>query len=219
MDEGLPPFIRDSYWFMYPFFRFWFKNKNLKTYMDFKKIAWSLSNEEFDTIYSELDCRATDRPSDLNNASVEYMLKKIDTSSKNLLDVGCGRGYWLSLLQKKTTLELAGCDVFESAPIPSIKYSKGNIEALPFADNAFDIVTCHHTIEHIRDIKKAVSELKRVTKKQLIIVTPKQRYYYYTLDLHLHFFPFKESLLSLFEVKNAECIEYDGDWCLLINFT
>lgn len=202
---------------MYPFFWYWFKGKNLSLYMDFKKIAWKLSEKEFADCYINLDCKATDRPTDLNNKCIDTMLQKLYPNASSLLDVGCGRGYWLNLLKEKTGLGLTGCDLFEKNDLNSIKYVQGNIEELPFPDQSFDIVTCNHTIEHIRDIKKAVSELKRVAKKQLIIVTPKQRYYYYTLDLHLHFFPVKEYLFDLTGVDNAECINCDGDWCYIAN--
>lgn len=185
--------------------------------MDFKKRAWQLSDEEFNDCYANLDCRATDRPTDLNKKSINVMLQKINKECNTLLDVGCGRGFWLKELKNKTSLQLTGCDIFENLEIPGITYMKGNIEKLPFADQSFDIVTCHHTIEHIRDIHKAIAELKRVTRKQLIIVVPKQRYYYYTLDLHLHFFPTKEYLQNLIPAENAECINCNGDWCYIIN--
>jgi len=215
MDEGLPPFIRDRRWFMYLFFWYWFKGKHLARYMDFKKIAWGMSQEEFEQCYRELDCRATDRPTDLNKKSIDLMLRQLDPESKTLLDVGCGRGYWLSLLRDKTSLELTGCDVMDTVEDAEINYRKGNIESLPFPDESFDIVTCHHTIEHVRDLPKAINELKRVARRQIIVVTPKQRYYYYTLDLHLHFFPEKEYLVHLFGLDEHTCINCSGDWCYI----
>jgi ubiquinone/menaquinone biosynthesis C-methylase UbiE len=215
MDEGIPAFIRDSRWFMYPFFWYWFKGKNVSLFMDFKKKAWGMTDEEFANCYTGLDCRAIDRPTDLNKSCINLMLENIDKESKTLLDVGCGRGYWLQLLKEKTALELTGCDVFEKSELSGIDYKKGIIENLPFPDNSFDIVTCHHTIEHIRDIRQAINELKRVAKKQIIIVTPKQRYYYYTLDLHLHFFPEREYLSELMGLKKFECVNCGGDWCYI----
>lgn len=217
LDEGIPPFIRDSRWFMYLFFWYWFKGKRISLYMNFKKIGWKLSEEEFAECYTNLDCRATDRPTDLNKKSINVMMEKLNHDSKTLLDAGCGRGYWLNLLKQNTDLELTGCDVFDNSAFPGISYVKGSIEKLPFTDNSFDVVTCHHTLEHIRNIEKAISELKRIACKQIIIVVPKQRYYYYTLDLHLHFFPEKEYLLNLINIKNAECINCNGDWCYIAN--
>jgi ubiquinone/menaquinone biosynthesis C-methylase UbiE len=215
MDEFLPPAIRDARWFMYPFFWYWFKGKNIALYMDFKKRAWCMSDEEFLSCYADLDCRATDRPSDLNKKSIDQMLQNLDREAKTLLDVGCGRGYWLKLLKEKTNLELTGCDVFANNDMPGIDYVTATVENLPFPDKSFDIVTCHHTIEHIREIGKAIEELKRVTRKQLMIVTPKQRYYYYSLDLHLHFFPEKNYLHQLVGLPDPECVNCNGDWCYI----
>jgi ubiquinone/menaquinone biosynthesis C-methylase UbiE len=215
LDEYLPPAIRDSRLFMYPLFRYWFKNRNIPFYMDFKKLANTLTRKEFEECYINLDCRATDRQTDLNKMCIEHMLQQLPAGKSSLLDVGCGRGYWLRLLQQKTDLALTGCDLFEKIEMPGINYVKANIEELPFADKSFDIVTCHHTVEHTRDLNKAIAELKRVARKQLIIVTPRQRYYYYTLDLHLHFFWIKEDLSNLLNMENYSCINCGGDWCYI----
>jgi ubiquinone/menaquinone biosynthesis C-methylase UbiE len=217
MDEWLPPVIRDNRIFMYPFFWYWFKGKNIKLYMDFKVLSNHMSEEELAACYKNLDCRATDRPTDLNETSTKQLLKRISPTASTLLDVGCGRGYWLKLLQQKTGLQLMGCDVFDFSHLSGIDYKKGTINQLPFEDKSFDIVTCHHTLEHIKDINAAVRELKRVARKQLMVVVPKQRYYYYTLDLHLHFFPLQHHLTNLIGLPDFECIDCNGDWCYIAN--
>jgi len=217
MDEWLPPAIRDNRLFMYPFFWYWFKGKNIRLYMDFKNLSHTMSEEELANCYKALDCRATDRPTDLNKACIDNMLRKISPDASTLLDVGCGRGYWLKVLQQKTDLQLAGCDVFDLTPVPGVAYQKGTLDKLPFEDNSFDIVTCHHTLEHVKNIEAAIKELKRVARKQLIIVVPRQRYYYYTLDLHLHFFPLKHQLTDLIGLPDFECMDCDGDWCFIGN--
>ena len=213
IDECIPPVIRDSRWFMYPFFWYWFKGKKVRLYMDFKKLAWRMSDEEFLQVYRELDCRATDRPTDLNGKSIKRMLSVFEPTATTLLDVGCGRGEWLRIVQKEKGLAVTGCDVFEEPLGSGYEYKQGMIEALPFEDRSFDIVTCNHTIEHLRDPQKAIAELKRVARKQLIIVTPKQRYFYYTMDLHLVFFPLKNDLLRLLKMEKAEVVNCGGDWC------
>lgn len=217
MDEWLPPAIRDSRPFMYPFFWYWFKGKNINLYMDFKNLSNGMSEEELADCYEDLDCRATDRDTDLNDSCIQYMMKKILPGASNLLDVGCGRGYWLKLLQDKTSLQLSGSDVFDVPPLSGIRYNKSTILELPFEDKSFDIVTCHHTLEHIKNIDIAISELKRVAKKQLMIVVPRQRYYYYTLDLHLHFFPLQHHLTNLIGLSDFECTDCNGDWCYIAN--
>lgn len=216
MDELLPPRIRDSRWFMYPFFHVWFKGKNVDTYMDFKDIAYKLSEEEFNGVYRNLDCRASDRPTDLNEESIQYMLSHLDPQARNLLDIGCGRGHWLNMVaEKRPDLHLTGCDVKTLPSSTRINNVNGSIGALPFADNSFDIVTCHHTIEHLRDLPSAIKELKRVARKQLIIATPCQRCYFYTLDLHLQFFPIASVLEQAVGMKKHTCEWIHGDWVYL----
>lgn len=59
---------------------------------------------------------------------------------------------------------------------------------LPYGNRVFDTVVCAHTLEHMKDYKKALAELRRVCSRRLMMIVPKQREYQYTFDLHLHFF-------------------------------
>ena len=216
LDELLPPVLRDARWFMYPFFYIWYKRNpaQVKLMMDFKALAYDMTEEEFINAYRNLDCMARDRPTDLNNASINYMLTMLDPTATSLMDVGCGNGYWLNKVgEKHPQLKLTGCDLYDNvATLKNADYVKGSIYELPFADNAFDIVTCHHTIEHLRELPDAINELKRVAKKQLIIVTPRQRYYFYTMDMHLNFYPIAAYLQQAILVKDNICKDMQGDW-------
>lgn len=215
LDELLPPKLRDARWFMTPFFYIWYKGdrKGIRQYMDFKSIAYNLTEEEFTDVYRNIKSLAEDRPTDLNKPSINFMLDHIDKSAATLLDVGCGRGYWLDQVHKTLPrLSLTGCDVKDHVELEGAQYVKGSIYELPFADKSFDVVTCHHTIEHLRDLPPAINELKRVAAKQLIIVTPRQRYYYYTMDLHLNFFPIAAYLQKEIGISDHDCREIFGDW-------
>lgn len=217
MDEWVPPAIRDSKWFMYPFFWYWYNGDSeaIHAYMNFKNRVWSMSKTEYDYFYTVLrkKSRAAQRPTDLNNACIQYMLKNIDPTAATVLDIGCGNGYFLRQLQALKKYDLHACDVMPLLDLgEGITYHSGSIENLPFADNAFDIVTCHHTIEHIPQLSQAISELKRICRKQLMIVTPRQRYYYYTLDEHVNFFPNQSELEHLIGVDKHVCLNLSGDW-------
>jgi len=218
MDECIPPVIRDSRWFMYPFFKIWFKGRNINEVMNFKKNVTHMSVEDFSELYRNTFNKASDRPTDINEESVALMLQSIDPDAQSLLDIGCGRGYWLDkVAERLPTLELTGLDFFDDVPLKKSKYVRGNTENLPFPDKSFDVVTCSHVIEHLQDLPKAIAEMKRVARKQIIIATPCQRYYFYTLDLHIHFFPNEYSVSSLFGLKNYECKKVDGDWLYIGN--
>ncbi len=213
MDNWLPPAIRDARWFMYPLFHIWFKGKNVRLYMDFKDIAYTLTEDEFSEIYRNLDCLAYDRPTDMNMPSVKYLTESIHKEAKTLLDVGCGRGFLLNYIGEHTTLATTGCDLYDNvATLKKAAYKKGTIYKLPFADNEFDVVTCSHTIEHLRELPAAINELKRVARKQVIIVTPCQRYYFFTMDLHLNFYPIASYLQKEINIEKNVCTNIQGDW-------
>ncbi len=217
MDEWIPPAVRDSKWFMYPFFWYWYKGDKttIRAYMDFKTRVWSMTTEEYVHLYSVLrkNSRAASRPTDLNDACINTMLERLDRTATTLIDIGCGNGFFLKQVAKLGKYELHACDVMPHVDVgEGIHYHQGLIESLPFPDNAFDIVTCHHTIEHITNLAPAIQELKRIARKQLIIVTPRQRYYYYTLDEHVNFFQMQGQLEAIIGVETHECLNLDGDW-------
>lgn len=132
---------------------------------------------------------STHRERDLNKKSEKLILDHIVDG--NIVEVGCGRGYLSNILSKFG--RLIATDMVVSNKIKqqyqNITFQEANIESLPFKDNYFDNVVCTHTLEHVLDINKAISELRRVCKRRLIIVVPQQRPYKYTFDLHLHFSP------------------------------
>ena len=50
-------------------------------------------------------------------------------------------------------------------------------------------------IEHVLDYRAAIAELRRITKKRLIIIVPREREYRYTFNPHFNFFPYTHSFL------------------------
>lgn len=216
MDELVPPFIRDSMIFMYPFYMFAYRGRNIKEVMAFKTNVYHYSPEQYSDFYNNLNTISRNRATDLNQACIDFILKKCDPSAVNLIDIGCGSGYLLNKIGEKfPAIERYGFDIKEPSGKENFKYVHGNIEHLPFDDNAFDVVVCCHTIEHLLKLDLCISELVRITKKQLFIVTPCQRFFYYTLDEHVNFFPYEEKLTSLFPFTEFECEKLQGDWAYL----
>ena len=212
MDELLPLAIRDNYYFMYPFYRYWFGGSDLDAVMRFKEIVHSMSDEEFATFYETLKCRANVRPTDCSEASLNWVLDRIDVrESRTLLDVGCGRGHCIEKFLD-LGLDVTGCDVYAKAIAGSkAEYVQGNVEHLPFEDGSFDVVTCFHTLEHVRRLSVALSELKRVARQLLFLIVPQQRFFRFTLDLHIHFFYSPIYFQSLVDCPRSECVQVGGD--------
>lgn len=213
LDELIPPVLRDSKWFMWIPFRILFGNKS-EAFFNFKDRAYGMSFEEFKGTYEALESVHIQRETDLNDACTNEILRNIDSGS--VLEVGCGRAYLAQRIEAKA--KVTACDMVISDSLrnkyPDLDLREADIEKLPFADGEFDTVVSTHTLEHVLDLKRAISELRRVASKRLIIVVPKQRPYKYTFDLHIHFFPYEYSLLAhMTDAGASRKIKLmDGDW-------
>jgi SAM-dependent methyltransferase len=214
MDECLPPAVRGNYYFMYPFYRVWFAGSpDMDSIINFKEVVHSMSDEEFANFYGEVQGRGNLRPTDCSQESLSWVIDRLsrDPQSRTLLDVGCGRGYCVSRFAE-LGWAVTGCDVQSKHIPPDIaRFAYGSAEELSFADKSFDVVTCFHTLEHVRQLHKAFAELKRVAKRHIFIIVPCQRYYKYTLDLHLHFFYSPAYFSLLFDLDRFECDLIGGD--------
>lgn len=211
MDEWLPPAIRDSKFFMYPFYYYAYKGKNIKTVMNLKSTIYKWKEQEFADFYQNRDTRfSNSRVTDMSKQCIDYVFSQIKGSNKTLIDVGCGNGFLLHYANKMG-FETTGCDIIEGKTFEHSKYYQGNIENLPFEDDSFDVVMATHTLEHVIDFEKAVKELKRITKQTLCVVVPCQRAYYYTLDEHVRFFPYKWMLEQEMKMKFYSCEKIHGD--------
>ena len=149
---------------------------------------------------------------DLNGRCIEKILTSVVGST--VLEVGCGRGFLAGKLSKEYSV--TACDIVVEKNLPEkykkVKFIEANVQDLPFKKSEFDTVVCTHTLEHVQDVHQALEELRRVTKKRLILVVPNQRPYRYTFNLHLHFFPYKWSLLALLGARTDSVLEDLGDW-------
>lgn len=220
LDELVPPVLRDSKWFMYPFFWAAYHGKNVDFYMHFKDHVVDLSDEEFARAYEEMDSVGTSRPTDMNEASMIYARELFHANATTLLDAGCGRGYWLDRLARETELTCTGVDIVDSVDLAGgATYVQAPLERLPFGDDEFDIAFSSHTLEHVVDLDRSIEELVRVAREQVIIVVPRQRYYRYTLDMHLNFFPTESSLRLAMRHPLSDLRSCGGDWVCQIDLT
>jgi SAM-dependent methyltransferase len=88
----------------------------------------------------------------------------------DFLDAGCGTGGFIlavkkfSALWRITGLDLSpiACDLAKHKTQADIR--EGSITDLPFADNAFDIITSADVIAHVEDASIALAEFSRVLR-------------------------------------------------------
>ena len=91
-----------------------------------------------------------------------------------ILDVGCGdnpKGHVNLDLNVGRTRHLHESRSIDPKVIPN--FVRGSINCLPFRNDAFDLVVCHHVLEHEGvNFSKAIRELLRVTKDKAVFVVP-----------------------------------------------
>ncbi|KXG49273.1 uncharacterized protein PGRI_031430 [Penicillium griseofulvum] len=107
--------------------------------------------------------------------STAYLLPHLQPTSQ-ILDIGCGPGSITTGLAalvpaghvtgiEPTSLPLeAARALAASEGITNISFKEGDIHALPFADESFDIVHAHQVLQHITDPIDGLREMRRVCK-------------------------------------------------------
>ncbi len=81
MDELVPPFVRDSKVFMYPFYMFAYRGRNIKEVMQFKSKVYTYSEEEYSAFYNNLNTISRNRATDMNQACIDFILEKVDSTA------------------------------------------------------------------------------------------------------------------------------------------
>lgn len=212
LDNLMPPILRDSKIFMFTLMRLVLGPK-YKYYVKFKDEMNELSESDINNYYSILSDTFLKRATDLNDLCVDYILNNL--VGESVLDVGCGRGYFCrNMVASGNMKKVYGLDLVtrDNKPCDFITYVCGSILNLQFENKSFDTVICAHTLEHIRDINKALEEIRRVAKKRLIIVMPRQREYKYTFDLHIHFAPYLYSFKKILGETNGKFMLLGNDF-------
>jgi len=212
LDQLLPPILRDARWLMWIPMKLLFSDK-IYDFMVFKGRAFEMTELEFSSVYQRTaSVSELQGETDLNQRCTTEILSNL--SGESVLEVGAGRGYLANLMSqthKVTALDLVVSDALRER-LPQVDFVEANLESLPFPDATFDTVVCTHTLEHVQRLAPAVAELRRVARRRLIIVVPRQRPYKYNFSLHINFFPYEWSLRGQLGHQPNSTIRDLGDW-------
>ena len=194
LEEITPPFIRDSRLFL--LLASYIYGTHMRDLYKFRLNAWRLTPAEYENLYQNHP--RIHSLTDNSRKCVKSIIAHVKGSS--ILDVGCGSGYLISRI--KDVYPKARCEAFDLTDInlteldsKNIAFKSGDLTNLPYHDNQFDTVICTHVLEHVLDLDKCISELRRVSKQRIILVVPRERESLYAFNPHLQFFPYKHSLL------------------------
>ena len=101
-----------------------------------------------------------------------------------VLDAGSGEGFVSQrLLCANPRIQVTGVDTDKEAlkrgrkVHPDITFESGNVTALPFEDNRFDLVICNEVLEHLERPEQAMAELGRVSRHYCLISVPHEPFF------------------------------------------
>jgi len=150
-----------------------------------------------------------------------FVINQIDLSDKTVLDLASGEGYGSDLLACHSK-QVFGVDisdeVIEHAKSKYIKnnltFLTGSADNIPLLDDTIDVFVSFETIEHHEHHKEMMSEIKRVLKKDgiLIISSPDKLNYTDTPNFY-NPFHVKELYYEEFRTLIKEAFAFNYFFC------
>lgn len=120
----------------------------------------------------------------INNFYTSLICVVKSAKPEKILDVGCGEGFTLIKFGRSKIGKIyEGVDSSRDAIrigkklYPSLNIKSGDIYNLEYQDGAFDLLVCTEVLEHLKNPEKALSELKRVTKKYIVFSVPNEPFF------------------------------------------
>jgi ubiquinone/menaquinone biosynthesis C-methylase UbiE len=105
--------------------------------------------------------------------------KLLAGTALNVLDVGGGHGQNINtVIEQGHTLTILGSNgssiemIQDAIENSTISYNTGNLLALPYDDNSFDVVISYRTFSHMEQWENFIGELARVAKSRVIVDYP-----------------------------------------------
>lgn len=99
---------------------------------------------------------------------------------KTILDVGCGNGDPMAIINSEGKFDATGVDIYEpylrkckSRKIYK-KLIKTDVRDLPFQNGEFDVVVSFHVLEHLtkKEGKLMLKKMESIAKKRVVIALP-----------------------------------------------
>lgn len=118
---------------------------------------------------------------------LERFLREIDAAARiaapaSILDVGCGEGVVTERLARATGTAAIGVDLGTEELLQhwrqrkggQLSFRPGSAYDLPFPDDSFDCVCALEVLEHLARPPDALAELRRVSRKALLLSVPRE---------------------------------------------
>jgi len=138
--------------------------------------------------------------------SIVDKIKRIKSSGK-WLDIGCGKGYLLSIAQRNN-YDCYGIDIRKTfINSGKITYFSGNLFEAGFNDNEFDIITIISVLEHIGSPKEYLQKIRCLLKPNGILFIHVPNEYYFNKKGFSKFTNYSPNVhLVNYSHKNIACV-------------
>ncbi len=112
-------------------------------------------------VYERLDRSLDPRgPESMLDVAAAYL-----SPGSAVLDIGCGDGKHLVELVRRTGARGVGIDAVARFPeVPGLQFDQGLMEALPYADDEFDLVWCRDVLGNVQALEAGFAEVARVLR-------------------------------------------------------
>ncbi|MCB0164777.1 MAG: class I SAM-dependent methyltransferase [Anaerolineae bacterium] len=103
-------------------------------------------------------------------------LMPVDLRDYTCLDVACGSGRYMLLLQARLAGLVAGVDYSADMLAQAKKVDLGGLlirgpfSPLPFPDNSFDLITCGMAVGHEKNLAQVIAEFARVLRSGGLLI-------------------------------------------------
>lgn len=116
--------------------------------------------------------------SEKEDIGTKFILKSLPSlEKKRILDIGCGNGKDMLLLESLGASQVYGLDpsAFMVAQakktiVKSENVVLGSIEETNFEDESFDIAIARFSVHHLSSLEKAYNEISRILKKSGLLI-------------------------------------------------
>jgi SAM-dependent methyltransferase len=91
---------------------------------------------------------------------------------QKLLDLGCGNGFFSQPFSEICRTVGVDYSIRMLQANPLAQKAAMDANRLAFQDMAFDVVFCHALLHHVEDPGKVLSEMRRVSRKYVVVMEP-----------------------------------------------
>lgn len=118
----------------------------------------------------------SDKPNKIKDHKLEIGYIRKFKKEGNILDFGCALGYFLEALDgnwKKYGVDISEFAI-DNMTAPDVVAHMGTLLDAKYEDSFFDVIYAGHTLDRLIDVKENIRELKRILKKDgvVLVTTP-----------------------------------------------